>query len=380
MAMVASEEQQMFQDSAREYCASKANVEQLRKLRDNQSVSGFEADVWDEMCALGWSGVLVPESYGGTDMGMRTLGVVLEEVGAHLAPCPLLSTAVLGVTALKLGGSKAQQQAHLPAIVENKQRFALALEEKSQHNPNHTELSATKRASTYRLNGRKIMVIDGLSADYIITVSRTGGTPGTADGLSLFIVPGDSAGLTREATRTVDSRGHAQLLYTDVEVDEAALLGRVNEGAAILNPLLDIARIATATELYGLAQRAFDMTLGYLNEREQFGVLIGSFQALKHRMADLYCELQLARSTVLAALDSADQQEATALALNASLCKAKVGEVARATTNEAIQMHGGIGVTDEHPIGLYLKHARILEYHFGQSFWHRDRYAALQGY
>lgn len=380
MAMVASEEQRIFQDSAREFCAATAGAEQLRKLRDRQDDIGYEPDVWTNMCQLGWSGVLIPEHYGGTDMGMRTLGVVLEEVGAHLAPCPLVSTAVLGAKALTIGGNEVQKQAHLPAIAEGSKCFALALEESAQHQPYGSRLSATKSGASYRLSGRKIMVIDGSGADVIITLARTSGTPGSAQGLSLFLVPTNCLGLNCETIRTVDSRGHANLSYEDVEVGEDALLGTLDQGAKILDPLLDYARIATATELYGVTQRAFDMTLEYLGEREQFGTVIGSFQALKHRMADMFCELQLARSAVLAALDSADQQLGKPLAINASLCKAKMGEVARVITNEAVQMHGGIGMTDEHNIGLYLKHARMLEYRFGQSLWHRDRYATCQGY
>lgn len=380
MAMVANEEQRIFQYSVREFCAATANVEQLRKLRDGADRIGYEPDVWVKMCELGWSGVLIPDQFGGTDMGMRTLGVVLEEIGVHLAPCPVLSTAILGVKALTLGGNEAQKQAHLPAIAEGSKRFALALEESSRHQPYGSQLSATKHGTSYRLEGSKVMVIDGASSDVIITLARTSGAPGSAEGLSLFLVPADCAGLTCEVIRTVDSRGHANLTYNGVEVGEDALIGTVDKAAVILDPLLDYARIATATELYGVTQRAFDMTLEYLKYREQFGVVIGSFQALKHRMADMFCELQLAQSTVLAALDSADTQQGTALSINASLCKAKMGEVARIVTNEAVQMHGGIGVTDEHNIGLYLKHARMLECRFGQSLWHRDRYATLQRY
>lgn len=379
MGMVASEEQRMFQDSAREFCATHASVAELRKLRDQKDPTGYDPEVWQAMCELGWSGVLVPEDFGGADMDLRTLGVVLEETGRHLSPSPLLSTGLIGVQALLLGGSKAQQRQYLPDCVQGKCCLTLALEESYHHQPYASALQATQTSSGWQLQGNKTTVMEADNANVIVVVARSSSVPGDSRGLSLFLVPSTTEGLTKTALQMVDSRAYGQLYFDKVQLDENALLGKLNEGAAVLNPLLDFARIGVAAELLGVTSAAFDMTLAYLTERSQFGVQIGSFQALKHRMADMFCELQLARSTVLDALDQ-KPDDAKALAGSASLCKAKMGEVSQTISNEALQMHGGIGMTDEHDIGLYLKRARVLEQLFGNTSWHQDRYAKLRGY
>lgn len=381
MSMVASEEQQMFQDSAREFCAAHASVANLRKMRDQKNLDGYDVAVWQKMCELGWSGVLVPEDFGGAGMNLRTLGVVLEEAGRHLAPSPLISTGLIGVQALLIGGTETQQRQYLPDCVQGKHCLTLALEELHHHQPFGSALQATKDNSGYRLQGDKKMVMEGSSADTIITVARTSSEANDEEGLSLFMVPKAAPGLIKKPMLMVDSRAYSHLHFDGVKVDKSTLLGSLDKGAAVLNPLLDFARIGVAAELLGVATRAFEITLAYLSERTQFGVQIGSFQALKHRMADMFCELQLARSTVLNALDQADQADNSEnLAISASLCKAKMSEVAQQISNEAIQMHGGIGMTDEHDIGLYLKRSRVLEQLFGDTIWHQDRYAKLQGY
>lgn len=380
MALIFSAEQKMIQDSVKEFYAANASVEQLRALRDRGDAAGYDKAVWQQMAELGYSGVNIPEAFGGTGFGFQGLGVLLIETGRALAPSPLVSTMLLGVEALLLGGSAEQQASLLPAIAAGKHCLTLALDEVPRYQPFAISLSASKKNGVFLLNGRKIMVLDGMTADHLIVVARTSGKSGERGGLSLFLVDQKTEGLRRTRLITADSRAYANLEFKDARVDESALLGTQDEGAKVLEPLLDRASTGIATELLGTTEKAFEMTLDYLKEREQFGAVIGSFQALKHRMADMFCELELARSTVLDALHKADGLDANAFARAACLCKAKVCEVARNISNEAVQMHGGIGMTDEHNIGFFLKRARALEHLFGSGAWHRNRYAKLQGY
>ena len=374
MALVFTEEQRMIEASVRDFCTTQASVQQLRNCRDQGSAS-YDAKAWQQMCELGWGGVILPEEFGGSGLGMYELGIILIEMGRNLSPLPLVSTVLLGAQAILTGGSPQQKQNHLPAIAAGKQCLALALEEAHQHNPTNITLSADIAGDIVTLNGHKTMVIDGMAADYLVVVASTSNV-----GLSLFLVPADTKGLSKARLTTVDSRGYANLEFKQVQVNINTLLGELDQGEGLLEKLLDWARIGTAAELLGVIERAFEITLGYLREREQFGVVIGSFQSLKHRMADMFCELQLARSTVLAALSKADSATTQELATHASLCKAKVGSIARRSTSEAIQMHGGIGMTDEYDIGLFLKRSRALEQLFGNVTWHQNRYAQLQGY
>lgn len=380
MALVFSEEQKMIQDSVKEFYAANASIEQLRTLRDRGDEVGYDKGVWQQMAELGYSGVNIPEAFGGTGFGFQGLGVLLIETGRALAPSPLVSTMLLGVEALLLGGSAEQQASLLPAIAKGEHCMTLALDETPRYQPFAIGLSASKKPGAFVLNGRKIMVIDGMTADRLIVVARTSGQSGERAGLSLFLVANTAEGLQHTRLLTVDSRAYANLEFKNVQVEESALLGTQDEGANLLEPLLDRASTGIATELLGTTEKAFEMTLDYLKAREQFGTVIGAFQALKHRMADMFCELELARSTVLDALHKADDADANAFASAACLCKAKVCEVARNISNEAVQMHGGIGMTDEHNIGFFLKRARALEHLFGSSAWHRNRYAKLQGY
>jgi acyl-CoA dehydrogenase len=378
MALTLDEDQSLIQDTAREFCTTRAPVAQLRALRDRQDPLGWDADTWRAMVELGWAGIAVPEAHGGTGFGWQALGAILTETGRQLTASPLLATVVVGTAAL-LRGSAAQQAAHLPAIAAGERTFALALEEGPHHAPFAVATSARRDGDAFVVDGRKTFVLDGHVAEVLLVVARTSGAPGDRDGLTLLLVPGDAAGVTRARTLLADSRNAANVTLEDVRVPADAVLGTVDDGAAILEPVLDHARIALAAEMLGTAEEAFARTVSYLQERRQFGVVIGSFQGLKHRAADLHAELQLARSVVLDALSALDEGRDDVAQL-ASLAKAKVGEVLHAVSNEAIQMHGGIGMTDEFDIGFYLKRARVAEAAFGAVRFHRDRYAALSGY
>jgi alkylation response protein AidB-like acyl-CoA dehydrogenase len=369
----------MIRDQAKSWVQEKSPVTAFRKMRDSGNPDGFDRAVWKEMAEMGWAGILIPENYGGTGLGYLTLGLVLEETGRTLTASPLVSTALTATTALLLGGNDTQKQKWLPQIAEGKALGTLAVDEGPHHLPEKVTLKAEKAGAGYKLNGKKTFVIDGGTADIIIVAARTSAKAGDRNGITLFLVQGNASGLTREKLKSVDSRGVANLSFKDVNVGADAILGAVDNGFAILEATLDRARIGLSAEMLGHAVQSFETTLDYLKTRVQFGQPIGTFQALQHRAAKMFTDLELARSCVEAALQAIDR-EANDVAQLASLAKAKVGDVVHLVSNEMVQMHGGIGMTDAHDAGLYLKRARAQEATFGGSSYHRDRYATLNGY
>ncbi|HVJ54804.1 MAG TPA: acyl-CoA dehydrogenase family protein [Aliidongia sp.] len=379
MALVLSSDAQLVKDTALDFFKAKSPIAALRKLRDDQDPTGFSRSLWREMAELGWAGFLVPESYGGSEFGYLGLGLVMEAAGRSLAASPLLSTALLGAGALTLAGSEAQKSRYLPALVAGELLTALALEEGPHHAPYRIAAKAERVGDGWRLSGEKRFVLDGHVADLLIVAARTSGAPGSRDGITLFLVAGDAPGLSRTRTIMVDSRNAANLRLDGVELGADAVLGTADGGGAVLDQLLDRARIGLAAEMLGSAAEAFERTVQYLKERKQFGVLIGTFQALKHRAAEMFCELELTRSAVLAALIALDETPEEVPQL-ASLAKAKAGDTFFLVGNEGVQMHGGIGMTDEHEIGFFLKRARVAQASFGDAPFHRDRYASLLGY
>jgi alkylation response protein AidB-like acyl-CoA dehydrogenase len=382
MALALTEEQEILQRTAREFVQSRSSFKRLRALRDDAGGTGFSPDLWTEMAQLGWLGIVVPEQYGGAGLGWTDLMIVLEELGRGLMPEPTVGTVLLGTTALLLGGSAAQRQAHLPAVVAGERRLALAYPEPgSRYAPEHVETRAERGRDGWTLNGRKAHVLDGHAADWFVVSARTSGGPRDREGVTLFLVPRAARGLVVERQGRVDSRGAALVDLKAVPVGADAVLGAEGEGAALLGRVLDRATIGLCAEMLGGAVACFEMTLEYLKTRKQFGVPIGSFQALKHRAARMFVELELARSIVLAAHraldDGADDARVARLA---SAAKARCSDAFVLVGNEGVQMHGGIGMTDEHDVGFFLKRARGAEVTFGDAAHHRDRIARLDGY
>ena len=379
MALTLDSETALLRETAFDFFREKAPVAALRKLRDDKDPVGFSRVLWREIAALGWAGFLVPEEFGGSDFGHLGLGQVMEAAGRTLAATPLLSSALIGASALRLAGSAAQQQTHLPALAAGERIVALALEEHAHHAPFRIATRAERTPRGFRLTGKKRFVQDGHVADVVIAVGRTSRRDDERRGITLFLVPADAKGLTRRRTLMVDNRNAATIEFDAVELGEDAVLGDLDGGADVLEPLLDHVRAGLAAEMVGSASAAFERTVQYLKDRKQFGVAIGSFQALKHRAAQLFCEIELARSAVLAALSALDAKAEDAAQL-VSIAKAKAGDALFLAGNEGVQMHGGIGMTDEHEIGFFLKRARVAQAAFGDGPFHRDRYAALQGY
>jgi alkylation response protein AidB-like acyl-CoA dehydrogenase len=379
MALVINEEQQMLKESAQGFLAEHAPLSEVRKQRDAGSAAGYADNLWSQMVEMGWAAILVPEAYGGLGFGHVGMGQIVEQTGRTLTASPLFATAVLGVTAINAAGSEQQKVELLGAIASGEITTALAVDETAHHAPAQVSMSASKQTGGYRLVGSKRFVVDGGTADKLVVAARTSGAAGDAQGVSLFIVDRTAAGVEVERTAVTDGRNYANINFNDVEVAEAALLGEEGTGFKALSATLDVGNIYLSAELLGMAQETFDRTLQYLKERKQFGVLIGSFQALQHRAADWWSQIELCKSVVLKALQATDEGDKRAPAL-ASIAKAKLSEVAELSTNEAIQMHGGIGMTDEYDIGFFIKRARPAQTLFGDNSYHTDRFAQLSGY
>jgi alkylation response protein AidB-like acyl-CoA dehydrogenase len=379
MPLVLNEEQSMLRDSARGFIGDKAPVSHLRQLRDSKDATGFSRDLWRSFAEMGFSGLLVPDEFGGNGLGCVEAGVVMEEIGRTLMPSPFLSTAVLAASALSRGGSAAQKSEHLPKIADGTLLAALAVDEGAKHRPLQTRMQAVRSGNGFKLNGAKAFVVDGHTADLLIVAARTGGAAGERDGLTLFLVDPKSKGLQTERTAMVDSHNAARILFDNVEVNADSVLGEVDQGYQLLEGLLNIGRGAVASEMVGVSEEVFGRTVGYLRERKQFGKLIGEFQALQHRAAHLYVEIEITRAAVLKALQTLDADFGNAGAAVA-VAKARAGSTATLAVQEGVQMHGGMGMTDQFDIGFFMKRARVCQELFGDSNFHADQLARLKNY
>lgn len=381
---VLNDEQQMLKDMAAEWVRDRMPVTALRNLYDHggggrSDAIGYDPESWAEMAAMGWAGIIVPEAHGGSDFGYQSLGLILEELGRTLAASPLLSSALGAVTTLRLGGDGAQQTRWLPALADGSSIGTIAFEEGAHFAPERMATSAHASGDQWVLNGRKYPVQDGMAADIFILSARTSGQSSDRDGVTLFVIDAATAGLTRDPLDQIDARRPASLTLRDVIVPADRVLGEVGKGADLIDAIIDRMATGMAAEMLGSASQAFDTTMDYLKTRIQFGAIIGSFQALQHRAADLFGELQLTRSAVEAALVAIDDEAADLSAL-ASLAKATAGETLHRISSQMVQLHGGIGMTHEHDAGLYLKRARVAEQCYGSTAWHRERWARLNGY
>jgi acyl-CoA dehydrogenase len=369
MASLLTDEQEEIRRSAAQFARARLPIAHLRALRDADDPLGLDRARWHEMAERGFAGLIVPEAYGGAGLGFVELGLVLEVCGRTLAPTPLWSTAAVGASALLLGGTEAQRRARLPPLCTGETLLALAHEESSHHAPEQVAARAEPAGDGFRLRGDKPLVLDGSAADTLIVSARLD------ERIRLFLVDARAPGVTVERRRLVDSRGAARV---GLDGAPAELLGE-RDAAAPLAALFDRAAVALAAEMLGGIVEAFERTVEYLKVRKQFGVPIGSFQALKHRAAHLFCEVELTRAIVSDALRAVDAARDD-LPLLASAAKARASDVFRLVANEAVQLHGGVGVTDELDIGFYLKRAAVAEVTLGDAAHHRDRFARLKGY
>lgn len=375
MPLFLNDEQTMLRDTAKDFVGENAPVSHLRALRDADDPTGFSRELWKQFGEMGFTGILIGEDAGGLGLGHVEAGVVLEEIGRNLSPSPFLSTAVAAVEALK---GTAQAERWFPGIIAGETVAALAIDEGAKHRGT-VAMKAERAGNGFRLSGAKQFVTHGHVADLLIVAARTAGSPEDKEGVTLFAVPMDAAKLTATPERLADSSLAARIEFDGVEIDADAVIGEVDAGSDPLGRLLRAGRTGAAAEMLGVGGGAMDMTVGYLKERKQFGALIGSFQALQHRAAHLYSEMEVARAAVLKAqqlLDAGDDRADAAV----SVAKAMTGLATTLSVQESVQMHGGIGMTDEYDVGFYMKRGRVLAEMFGDANFHADLLARQAGY
>jgi len=377
--MLLNEEQRILEDSVRGFIKDNAPVEQLRRLRDSSDGLGYDAQLWNQLIELGLSCAVLPEAHGGLAVGWLGMGAVMEACGAHLVASPLLATTVFGASLLELAASPEQQQRWLAPVAAGEMTLAVALDESHHFAPLMTTATLIREGEDWRLSGQKRLVIDGHSANQLLVVARSGGEPGDSEGLSLVAIDPARDGVRVRRTTLMDGRNAATITLDQVVVSDDEIVGTPGQVWPALEQALDRTSACLAAEMLGGATEVFDRTIDYLKEREQFDAKIGSFQALQHRAGQMFCQLQQCRSAVLNALQSLDH-DAPDRSKQVSLAKALANECYKHLTNEAVQMHGGMGVTDELDIGLYLKRARVSIQTFGDTRYHRDRYATCMGF
>jgi alkylation response protein AidB-like acyl-CoA dehydrogenase len=379
MALVLNEEQSMLRDSARGLISDKAPVAHLRKLRDTKDETGFSRELWKTFAEMGFAGLLVPEEFGGSGLGCVEAGVVMEEIGRTLMPSPFLSTGVVAATALARGGSAGQKSEYLTKLAKGDLIASLAVDEGAKHRPLKTAMQAVRAGNGFKLKGAKAFVIDGHAADLLIVAARTAGEPRDRDGLTLFLVDPKAKGIEIERTAMVDAHNAARIVFNDADVTADSVLGEIDQGGDLLEGILNVGRAAVASEMVGVSEEAFTRTVTYLKERKQFGKLIGEFQALQHRAAHLYTEIEITKAAVMKALQALDSDFDKAGAAVA-VAKAKAGSTATLAVQEAVQMHGGVGMTDAFDIGFFMKRARVCQELFGDSAYHAEQLARMKGY
>ncbi|WP_339933797.1 acyl-CoA dehydrogenase [uncultured Brevundimonas sp.] len=377
MPLILTEEQTMLKDAADGFLNENAPIAHLRKLRDSKDADGVSRDLWRAFGEMGFAGVIIPEEHGGSGLGAVEAGVVAEALGRTLTPSPFMGSGVLSAKVLVDGGSAEQQAAWLPKIAAGEAMLALAIDEGAKHAPSKWTTTAERSGNGFKLNGAKGFVLDGHVADALIVAALTG-TPDSG-GLTLFLVDPKTSGVEIERTVMVDAHNAARITLTDVTVDADAVIGAVDGGEALLEVALNLGRACAAASLTGAGDQAFQITLDYLRTRKQFGKAIGEFQALQHRAAHLFTEIELARAAVMGALQRLDAGRENA-GLAVSVAKAKAGRVAELAVQEAVQMHGGVGMTDEYDVGLFMKRVRVLNELLGDAGFHADRLAKAQGY
>jgi alkylation response protein AidB-like acyl-CoA dehydrogenase len=379
MAFVLTEEQTLLRDSARTFLAESAPVAHLRRLRDTRDETGFSRALWKSFAEMGFTGILVPEAHGGLGLGHTEVGLVMQEIGRNLTASPFLTSCVVAASAIVKGASAEQQARWLPALARGERIATLAVDESSKHQPEQIALRATRTDRGWHLSGQKTFVLEGHVADWLIVAARTAGAPGDEYGIALFLVSRETTGVEIERVLLVDAHYAARVRFSNVVVDAGAMLGDGGQGHALLQAALDAGRAAAAAEMLGLADEVFERTLAYLKERKQFDRRIGEFQALQHRAAVLYCEIELARAAVAHAstrLDAHADDASTAVAT----AKARAGTSVTRAVQEGVQMHGGMGMTDELDMGFFMKRARVLQELYGDAAFHADRLARSRNY
>ncbi|MBV8779310.1 MAG: acyl-CoA/acyl-ACP dehydrogenase [Alphaproteobacteria bacterium] len=371
-----SQEQEMLRDTARKFLDNACTTKFVReRMATPEAVT---PQFWAQIAEQGWLGITYPEEHGGAGLGVTDLVVLMEEMGRAVMPGPYLATALLGGAAIREAGSPAQQEEFLPTIAEGSLRATLAAIESNPHwDAAGITMAAQTRRAEFSLSGSKLFVPDAHLADRLVVAARTREGSTMEDGISLFLVPKDSSGLSVALMPSIDeTRKLCEVRFDNVTVPEAALLGELHHGWPALARVYDEAAVALSAEMCGGAQRVLEMTVEYAKLRETFGKPIGSYQGVKHKCSDMLVEVENAKSLTYYAAWALDENQPDAR-LAVSMAKAYASDASRKVSNAGIQLHGGIGMTWEHDLHLYMKRAKASEVAFGDATWHRERVAAL---
>ncbi len=375
MDFTLSDDQKMIQETAASFVKKESPVERMRKLRDDET--GWDRAVWRQMGELGWLGLAMPETVGGFGGTMIDAALVLEQLGTTLVPEPYIASAVLGGMAVRHAGSASQQSELLGPMIEGQTCLALAwAERQGRYDAFDVQTKAEKSGSGYSLRGEKVWVLDGHAADHLIVSARSAGARRDREGVGLFVVPRGAKGLTTQSVRTMDG-GRAAIVK--LEGAEGQLLGD-GGGIDALELALDKGAAAACAEGLGVVSRVLWMTVEYLKTRKQFGVPIGVFQALQHRAVDMFVQVELCKGTSILANARVDGGDVTERKRAVSAAKVQLANGGFFVVAQGTQLHGGIGVTDEHDISLYFKRLRTLSALFGDEQHHVERYMSLPSF
>jgi alkylation response protein AidB-like acyl-CoA dehydrogenase len=367
-----SDEQEMLRQIARDFLAENCPMTFVRQMMEDET--GYAPELWKKMADLGWLGLAFPEEYGGQGLGFVDLTVILEEMGAALLPSPFLSTVLLAGQTILLGGSEAQKHAYLPKIADGSVLATLALTEASGRFDAEgiAEVKAVPEGDGFRLTGTKLFVPDAHISDVMVVAARTKDAGDKSFGISLFVLDANTPGVSVTLLKTMDqTRKQCEVVLDHVSVGRDRLLGQVDMGWPILRKALTIATAALCAEMVGGAQRVLEMSVNYAKERVQFGRPIGSFQAIKHKCAEMMLQVESAKSAAYYAAWAVDE-DVPEVPLAVSMAKAYCSDAYRYTAGEGIQVHGGIGFTWEHDMHLYFKRAKYCECTFGDATHHRE--------
>ncbi len=374
-----SEEQQILVDSVQRFVQNDSTVERFRKMRETERA--WEPAMWARMGEMGWLSVPFPEAHGGFGGSFMDLALILEQLGRGLVPEPIIPSVVLAGGLISRLGSEEQRDRFLLPMIEGRSSLALAYAERqSRYDLADCLTRAEASGGAYRLSGEKTWVLNGHAADHIVVVARTSGDQLEATGLSLFVLDADTPGLSITRVNGMDGQRTGRLELDGVEVDADRLLGPADAALAPLEWAIDRAAAAACAEGQGIVQELFERTVSYLKQREQFGVPIGSFQALQHRAADMFAELELCKSCMILAAIQADADDPEERAAEISTAKFQLTQGGWFVQSNAIQLHGGIGITDEQDEGLFFKRLRVLQGLFGDADHHSDRFQGLDGF
>jgi alkylation response protein AidB-like acyl-CoA dehydrogenase len=374
-----TEDQKMLVETVSSFTKKESPVERVRKIRSTDI--GWDKAVWRKMGELGWLGAAFPEDVGGIGGSFVEAGLVLEQLGTTLVPEPYLASVVVAGLTLQNSGSAEQRQQYLPKMIEGETSLALAYGEKnSRHSVNYVETRAEKSGSDYKLTGKKEWVLNGQAADHILVSARTSGGTSDEKGVTLFIVDRNAPGVKITTVACMDSHKAAMIELEGVKVPASAIVGQEGAAVPILERAQDYGAAGACCEGSGINQAVLLMTRNYMCEREQFGVKIGTFQALQHRLVDMFVEVELGKGTATLALIRADDADVVVRKSSISAAKRQLAKGGFFVTRQGIQLHGGIGTTDEHDVGLYFKRMQILNALFGDEEHHTERFANLPSF